>query len=229
MRQAAVSLIGKEGLRRHAGTLLHLAEQEQDPVVLRTMAETVSQNLWEPANDRRLIELRLWAQRFLRDATTTGPDPPAPVPRRNGSGSPTVLVTGAGGAAGVAVIQALRERGVATVGADADELATGMRLADMSGTIPRSDDPAFIESLLGLADRTGANALISTVAEEMVALNEAAAELGAAGLATWLPAVRGHRFVRRQVAFRRGGRAKPACRLQRPPSASLHRCPAPGS
>jgi carbamoyl-phosphate synthase large subunit len=189
VRQAAVSLIGKEGLRRHAGMLLDLTQHESDPAVLRTIAETVSQNLWEPANDRSLVELRLWAQRHLREQPDEGSlrRPRGRAVAWEGPGAaPTVLVTGAGGAAGVAVIQALRERGVSTVGADADELATGMRLADCSGAIPRCDDPSFLEDLLKLADQSGANVLVSTVTEEMVLLNEATDELGAAGLAIWL-------------------------------------------
>ena len=138
---------GPAPARRHAARAW--LQRESDPAVLGTIAETVSQNLWEPANDRRLVELRLWAQRHMRDPERKR----RPGAAQNGAGwegpAPTVLVTGAGGAAGVAVIQALRERGITTVGVDADELATGMRLADRSGTIPRSDDPAFIEGLLG--------------------------------------------------------------------------------
>ena len=195
VRVAAVALIGKEGVRRHAEMLLELSRGETDTAVLRALAETVSQNLWEPANDPRVVELRLWAGRYLR---ATEPPARAERGRRSHDGdwegeAPIVLVTGAGGAAGVAVLQALRERGVTVVGADADEMATGLRLADRSSTLPRSDDPAFIEAVVKLAVHTGAGALISTVAEEMVALNEGSDELAAAGISTWLPPAAGVR------------------------------------
>jgi carbamoyl-phosphate synthase large subunit len=103
------------------------------------------------------------------------------------SREPTALVTGAGGPAGVAVIRALQGDGVRVVGADADEMAVGLHLADDFGLIPRAEDPAFAQRLCELARRTGATALVCTVAEEMVALFRARKELAAAGVATWLP------------------------------------------
>ncbi|GEL25621.1 carbamoyl phosphate synthase [Pseudonocardia sulfidoxydans NBRC 16205] len=98
-----------------------------------------------------------------------------------------VLVTGAGGAAGISVIRALD--GVrATVAADCDPLAAGLFLAGDAGVVPRADDPAFVDQLLKLADRTGATTLVCTVAEELPALAAAAADLDRAGLRHWLPA-----------------------------------------
>lgn len=190
VRRAAVALIGKEGVRRHAGLLLDMTRHERDRTVLTAIAEAVSQNLWEPANNRPVVELRLWAQRQLRVGDDGVRQAEAAERARKWDGptpAPVVLVTGAGGAAGVAVIEALRAAGITTVGADADSSAAGIRLAHQGASIPRSDDPAFVEGVVRLADRTGARALISTVAEEMVALNEAEDELAAAGLATWLP------------------------------------------
>jgi carbamoyl-phosphate synthase large subunit len=96
------------------------------------------------------------------------------------------IVTGAGGAAGVAVIRELTERGIPVVATDADELAVGLRLASRSATVPRSDQPDFVERLCELAGETGARALVSTVAEEMPGLARAAERLRAAGLNAWL-------------------------------------------
>lgn len=97
-----------------------------------------------------------------------------------------VLVTGVGGAAGVAVLRALA--GVRpTVGADCDPLAAGLHLADDSAVVPRADDPAFVEHLLELAARTGATTLVCTVAEELPALIDARPELDRAGVRSWLP------------------------------------------
>lgn len=99
----------------------------------------------------------------------------------------TVVVTGAGGAAGVAVIQSLRRSGQRVVAADADPTAAGMGLADEWGVLPRGDDLGFAVAAADLAAATGAQILVSTVAEEMVALNEAAETLAAADVRTWLP------------------------------------------
>lgn len=98
-----------------------------------------------------------------------------------------VLVTGAGGAAGVAVIQALSARAVPTVAVDADPAAVGLRLADDRSVVPPAHHPDFAEAVADIAARTGAGALVATVAEELPALARATDRLAAAGLATWLP------------------------------------------
>jgi carbamoyl-phosphate synthase large subunit len=100
---------------------------------------------------------------------------------------PTVLVTGAGGPAGVSVVNALRARGDRVVAADADPTAVGLRLADVGAVLPRFDHAGFLEELCKLASRTRASVLISTLAEEMLVLGEDRAALAEAGLATWLP------------------------------------------
>jgi carbamoyl-phosphate synthase large subunit len=109
--------------------------------------------------------------------------PPGP------TGRDPVLVTGAGGAAGVAVIRALAgERPV--VAADCDPTAVGLHLATAAGVVPRADDPGFAAQLAELAARTGATALVCTVAEEIAALRTGATLLAEAGLRTWLPPAR---------------------------------------
>ncbi|ODU05130.1 MAG: hypothetical protein ABS81_08410 [Pseudonocardia sp. SCN 72-86] len=101
-------------------------------------------------------------------------------------GTAPVLVTGAGGAAGISVIRALD--GVRpTVAVDCDPLAAGLHLAVDARVVPRADDPAFVEHLLKVADRTGATTLVCTVAEELPALAAASADLDRAGLRHWLP------------------------------------------
>lgn len=101
----------------------------------------------------------------------------------------TVLVTGAGGPAGVAVIRALQAAGHKVVAADADRLAVGLRLADDGAVVLRSDDPDFAANVAELAWATGATALIATVAEEIGALGGPAGQtvLARAGVRTWLP------------------------------------------
>lgn len=100
--------------------------------------------------------------------------------------SDAVIVTGAGGAAGVAVVQALAGRR-RVVGADCDPCAVGMHLADESGLLPRADDADFVTHLAQLAQQTRATALICTVTEEIPFLCAGSAALAEAGLATWLP------------------------------------------
>ena len=61
-----------------------------------------------------------------------------------------IVVTGAGGGAGVAAIQALQGAGHTVVAVDADEAAVGFRLADDFSLVPRADHPAFAERLAKL-------------------------------------------------------------------------------
>jgi carbamoyl-phosphate synthase large subunit len=99
---------------------------------------------------------------------------------------PTVLVTGAGGPAGVAVVRALTEV-TRVVAADADPSAVGLRLAHGSGVVPLASDAGFVPALCELARSADARALVCTVAEEMVAVQRERELLDEAGVATWLP------------------------------------------
>jgi carbamoyl-phosphate synthase large subunit len=100
-----------------------------------------------------------------------------------------VLVTGAGGPAGVAVIRRLVALGHRVVAADADPAAAGGALAHLAVTVPRGDHPRFVDALVGVATAQGVDALIGTVAEELPQLTAGADRLAAAGVATWLPAL----------------------------------------
>ena len=101
----------------------------------------------------------------------------------------TVLVTGAGGPAGVTVIRRLVALGHRVVAADSDWAAAGGALAHAAVTVPRADHPRFLDALLGIAAAHQVDALISTVAEELPPLSAGATRLGVAGVATWLPTV----------------------------------------
>ncbi len=109
-----------------------------------------------------------------------------PDPRLQQPTELTTIVTGAGGAAGVAVIRELMARGVDVVAADADESAVGLTLASSSATLPRCDDADFVARVCALATQRSAGALISTVTEEMAHLGRCGDQLEAAGLKTWL-------------------------------------------
>lgn len=98
-----------------------------------------------------------------------------------------VLVTGAGGAAGVAVIRALTRAGHHTIAVDVDERAAGLFLAADARVIPTATDAAFGDVLRRAADETHPEVLIGTLSEEIAALHELRDALAAAGVATWLP------------------------------------------
>jgi carbamoyl-phosphate synthase large subunit len=98
-----------------------------------------------------------------------------------------VLVTGAGGPAGVAVIRALAAAGHHPIGADSDPAAAGLRLAPERAVLPRADEPDFAPALLQVVDETRPQVLVPTVGEELATLHEVAARLADRGVAMWLP------------------------------------------
>jgi carbamoyl-phosphate synthase large subunit len=100
-----------------------------------------------------------------------------------------VLVTGAGGAAGVSVIRALLASGVDPVAGDPDPLAAGCHLVDDRIALPYAADIGFGRALVAAATAAGVDAVICTVAEEMPALAAVTNDLEAAGIAIWLPPV----------------------------------------
>jgi carbamoyl-phosphate synthase large subunit len=100
-----------------------------------------------------------------------------------------VLVTGAGGAAGISVLRALMASGVETVAADPDPLAAGRHLADREVALPRATAPEFPDAVVDAAARTGVDAVLCTVAEEMVPLASVTSALRDAGASVWLSPV----------------------------------------
>jgi carbamoyl-phosphate synthase large subunit len=100
-----------------------------------------------------------------------------------------VLVTGAGGPAGVSVIQELRRRGHYVLGVDADPMAVGLRLADEAAVIPRFSDPTYVAAIVRAATVANIQALLCTVAEEYPALLSGAAFLEEAHVKMLLPSL----------------------------------------
>jgi carbamoyl-phosphate synthase large subunit len=98
-----------------------------------------------------------------------------------------ILVTGAGGPAGIAVIRRLVALGHRVVAVDADPAAAGLALADAGLVIPRAGSRGFVDVLLAVCTLHGVDALIGTVAEELPALADGADRLASIGVATWLP------------------------------------------
>jgi carbamoyl-phosphate synthase large subunit len=94
-----------------------------------------------------------------------------------------VLVTGAGGAAAVTLIQALTGY-VDVIAADIDPLAVGLYLVDAKNRtiIPRGDDPDFVDALLAAALEHHADLIIPTVDVELSVVSAARARFAAHGI-----------------------------------------------
>lgn len=91
-----------------------------------------------------------------------------------------ILVTGAGGPAGIAVIRALVERGEHVVAVDADPLAAGLSLASVPAVVsPATAPDRFVQELAALVERCSIDVVVSTVAEEMLVLAGQEDRLGA--------------------------------------------------
>ncbi|WP_151526483.1 ATP-grasp domain-containing protein [Serinicoccus kebangsaanensis] len=88
-----------------------------------------------------------------------------------GAERPVVLVTGAGGAAAVTLLEALAED-YTVAAADLDPLAVGLYLVpeERRGLLPRGEDESFVDELLDLARRVGAGLVIPTVDVELLAV-----------------------------------------------------------
>jgi carbamoyl-phosphate synthase large subunit len=194
-RAAAAEALTGLGLDRVGEILLAHARVENDPAVRRTMALAIARRQWEPAAVARVADLRQWAAGVLGDAGMPVQDfGPVPIrlgePDRLAPASPpparSVLVTGAGGAAGIAVIRELHRRGEPVLAVDADPTAAGLALADDYAVVPPASDDAFVDKLCAVVARSGADAVVSTVAEEMLVLAGREDELARAGAAIWL-------------------------------------------
>ncbi|GAA1833778.1 ATP-grasp domain-containing protein [Agromyces salentinus] len=94
----------------------------------------------------------------------------------------TVLVTGAGGPAGVAVIRSLlRREDLVVYAADMDGWASGLYLVPSMRRriLPAGNAPEFVESVIALCDRDEIDVVVSTVDAELPPLAARRAELGA--------------------------------------------------
>ena len=72
-RRAGAAVIGEHGLAPYADVLAALVASERDETVLEAVAAAVARNQWEPADDPRLVELRLWARSRRAAAGGAGP------------------------------------------------------------------------------------------------------------------------------------------------------------
>ncbi len=86
----------------------------------------------------------------------------------NESPNTRILVTGVGGAAGIAVLRALADHPYELLGADCDPLAAGLHLAPAGALlIPHAEDPRYTGAVLEAVDRLGVDVVVPTVDEEL--------------------------------------------------------------
>ena len=149
--------------------------------------------------------------------------------RRYSVRTDTIIVTGVGGPAGVAVVRDLRARGHHVVGVDCDPLAAGLHLASDRALLPRFDDPDYLDELCRLAEKHGPCLLVSTLAEEMPGIARRVRR-ARGGRVPHVGAARRRRArVHRQVAVRGGARARTGSRRPPPRSAAAGAFRARGS
>ncbi len=91
--------------------------------------------------------------------------------------NPTILLTGAGGAALPTLIDGLRAKGYRVVVVDADANAAGLYLADRGYRIPFATDPAFVPAMRRICRAENVAALVPLVDEELLPTTQLATEL----------------------------------------------------
>ena len=97
----------------------------------------------------------------------------------------TVVVTASGAPGTAALLRALRENGereVRLVGTDMSEQAVGRQLCDAFHVVPRGSDPAFAQTVLDVAEREGAAAVLPQSSFDLPGLAAACGQFAAAGV-----------------------------------------------
>jgi carbamoyl-phosphate synthase large subunit len=106
-------------------------------------------------------------------------------PMSESSAPITVLVTSAGSAPAVAVIQALlqqQERPVRVVAGDMEPLSVGFHLAHAHALIPRASDPAFFDRLLEVCRRNSVTVVFPIIDEELQFFADRSSDFGPHGI-----------------------------------------------
>lgn len=97
------------------------------------------------------------------------------------------MVTGAGGPAGVAVLEELRRLGHVTIAVDADPDSAGAAFADAVEQVPLASDSAFVDELAWTGFRHGVDSVIMTTVEELAAVSAGVALLRDHHISSWVP------------------------------------------
>lgn len=96
----------------------------------------------------------------------------------------TVLIPGAGGAAGVGAMRSLRRAGFEgrLVATDADETAAGLYLADEGFVVPRADDDDFLPTARAVIEQAGVDVILPTTGYDLPRYAEIREELADSGV-----------------------------------------------
>lgn len=84
----------------------------------------------------------------------------------------TILRTAAGSACSVSQYQCFHELGLRVVAADCDPLSVGLHFADAAYTVPRADDPTYVDLLLEICANERVDIFIPALDEELVNIAE---------------------------------------------------------
>ncbi len=97
---------------------------------------------------------------------------------------PRVLVTGAGGPSGVAILQAMEPAPVTLYAADIDPYGAGLYLVASArrAILPRGEDPRFADALLEICVREQVDVVVPTVDTELLPLAAARERFAEAGV-----------------------------------------------
>jgi carbamoyl-phosphate synthase large subunit len=95
-----------------------------------------------------------------------------------------VLVTGAGGPSGIAVMRSIESPTITTFAGDIDPYAAGLYLvaAEQRRILPRGDDPGFVDRIAQLCERDEIDVVVPTVDSELLPLARERDRFAAAGV-----------------------------------------------
>lgn len=101
-----------------------------------------------------------------------------------------VLVTGAGGPSGIAVVRSIESPALTVLAGDIDPYAAGLYLVPdrQREILPRGDDPAFADHLFDLCEREAVDVVVPTVDSELLPLARERERFARAGVTLVLAA-----------------------------------------
>jgi len=83
----------------------------------------------------------------------------------------TILLSAAGGMPSLGVIDVLQSEDVEVVGIDSDPYSFGLHYLESGYTVPRGDDPSFVDSLLNIVRKKKVDALLLSPESEVIAVS----------------------------------------------------------
>lgn len=94
----------------------------------------------------------------------------------------TIIVTGVGGGVGQSILKSLQGSSYRVVGVDAEATATGLYAVDRAYRVPRASDPAFVDRILEIARKEGAELVFPGLDPELPVFAAAVGRFRSAGI-----------------------------------------------